>query len=49
MHDKIKKGERRGMIKFGSRVEVYLPHEVEIYVREGDKVKAGKTIIGKVK
>lgn len=49
MHDKIKKGERIGMIKFGSRVEVYLPDEVELYVREGDKVKAGKTIIGKVK
>ena len=49
MHDKIMKGERIGMIKFGSRVEVYLPNEVELYVREGDKVKAGKTIIGKVK
>jgi len=49
MHDKIKKGERIGMIKFGSRVEVYLPDEVELYVREGDKVKAGKTVIGKVK
>jgi len=49
LHDKIKKGERIGMIKFGSRVEVYLPQEVELYIREGDKVKAGKTIIGKVK
>lgn len=45
LHDKILQGERIGMIKFGSRVEMYLPHEVELYVREGDKVKAGKTVI----
>lgn len=49
LHDTIKQGERISMIKFGSRVEVYLPHEVELYVREGDKVKAGKTVIGKTK
>jgi len=49
LHDKIHQGERVGMIKFGSRVEVYLPQEVELYVREGDKVKAGETIIAKTK
>jgi phosphatidylserine decarboxylase len=49
LHDKIKKGERIGMIKFGSRVEVYLPHEIELCAREGDRVKAGNTIIGKVR
>jgi phosphatidylserine decarboxylase len=48
LYDKIQQGERVGMIKFGSRVEVYLPKEVELYVREGDKVKAGKTVIGKI-
>lgn len=49
LHDKTKQGERIGMIKFGSRVEVYLPQEVELYVREGDKVKAGKTVIAKAR
>jgi len=49
LYDKIQQGEKLGMIKFGSRVEVYLPQEVELYVREGDKVKAGETIIAKNK
>ena len=47
MHDDIKQGERIGMIKFGSRVEVYLPADINLSVKEGDKVKAGETIIGK--
>ncbi len=42
---KFKKGERYGMIKFGSRVDVYLPCECIIEVREGEKVKAGESII----
>ena len=47
MHDTIQQGERIGMIKFGSRVEVYLSQDVNLSVRKGDKVKAGETIIGK--
>ena len=47
--DKIKMGHRFGMIKFGSRVELLLPHSVEIKVKLGDKVKAGETIIGILK
>jgi phosphatidylserine decarboxylase len=34
------------MIKFGSRLDVYLPKDTEIKVRLGDKVKAGETVIG---
>ena len=49
LHDEVQQGERIGMIKFGSRVEVYLTKEVELCVKEGDKVKAGETIIGKIK
>lgn len=48
MHDEIQQGERIGMIKFGSRVEVYLPEDVKLSVKEGDRVKAGETIIGKI-
>lgn len=47
MRDDINQGERIGMIKFGSRVEVYLPADINLSVKEGDKVKAGETIIGK--
>ena len=42
-------GEKFGMIKFGSRVELLLPQSVEIKVQLGDKVKAGETIIGILK
>ncbi len=45
----LKKGEKFGMIKFGSRVELYLPPYVEIYVKERDRVYAGSTIIGRFK
>jgi len=40
------KGERFGLIKFGSRLEVFLPFDTTISVKVGDKVKAGETPIG---
>jgi phosphatidylserine decarboxylase len=43
----LARGERFGMICFGSRVDVYLPQEVEIQVKVGDRVKAGSSIIGR--
>lgn len=42
----IKKGERFGIICFGSRVDVYLPPDTVIKVRLNDKVKAGQTALG---
>ena len=42
---KFKKGERYGMIKFGSRVDVYLPEGCIIEVSVGNRVKAGESII----
>lgn len=47
--DKLRKGERFGMIKFGSRVDLYLPPCVEIAVKAGEKVLSGATIIGRFK
>jgi phosphatidylserine decarboxylase len=44
--DKIMAGQRFGMIKFGSRVELFLPEKVKILVKLGQKVKAGETVIG---
>lgn len=45
--DDLDKGEKFGMIKFGSRTELYLPLEVEVCVRVRDKVKAGSSVIGR--
>jgi phosphatidylserine decarboxylase len=44
--DVLRRGERYGMIKFGSRLDVYLPKDAEIKVKLGEKVKAGETVIG---
>ena len=46
--DEVQRGERFGMIRFGSRVEVYLPSSVHLDVSEGDKVKGGVSIIGDI-
>ncbi|KYK22150.1 hypothetical protein AYK24_08490 [Thermoplasmatales archaeon SG8-52-4] len=48
--DKMKKGEKIGIIKFGSRVDVYLPTKKlsKISVRVGDIVKAGETTIAEI-
>ncbi|MBN1382730.1 MAG: phosphatidylserine decarboxylase family protein [Deltaproteobacteria bacterium] len=42
----VKKGERFGLIRFGSRLEVFFPRDSRISVAVGDKVKAGESIIG---
>lgn len=44
----IKLGERVGYIKFGSRVDVILPPQVEVMVKKGQRTKGGVTILGKV-
>jgi phosphatidylserine decarboxylase len=45
---KVKKGERFGLIRFGSRVEVLLPLGSTSLVKIGDKVRAGETPIGEL-
>ncbi|MGZ3580687.1 MAG: phosphatidylserine decarboxylase family protein [Syntrophales bacterium] len=45
----VRKGERFGLIRFGSRVEVFLPPDAIISIRVGDKVRAGETPIGWLK
>lgn len=47
--DSLRKGERFGMIRFGSRVDLYLPPDTEIDVKVGQKVKAGLHVIGRLK
>jgi len=43
----LEKGERLGMICFGSRVDLYLPQEAQIMVKAGDRVKAGSSIVAR--
>jgi len=45
--DDLKKGDRFGMIRFGSRTEVYLPLTATVLVKVGDHVSAGSTIIAR--
>jgi phosphatidylserine decarboxylase len=44
-NDRISRGQRIGMIRFGSRVDVTLPRCYSFVVSQGQKVKAGKTTI----
>jgi phosphatidylserine decarboxylase len=43
--DNLRRGERFGMIKFSSRLDVYLPPEMDVRVRLNDRVRAGETIL----
>jgi phosphatidylserine decarboxylase len=47
--DTVRRGERFGMIMFGSRVDVFLPTGVEPRVARGDRVRAGVTVIAEVR
>ncbi|MCX8031358.1 MAG: phosphatidylserine decarboxylase family protein [Thermodesulfovibrionales bacterium] len=44
--DLVEKGQRFGIIKFSSRVDIYLPTNTQLKVVMGQKVKAGETILG---
>ena len=46
--DELKLGERFGMIKFSSRTDVLLPANVKVTVAEGDRVRGGVTVIGRI-
>jgi phosphatidylserine decarboxylase len=46
--DELKKGERFGMIRFGSRTELYLPLNAQVLVKVGDHVLGGSTIIARL-
>lgn len=46
--DDIKAGDRFGLIKYGSRLDLYLPLNSKIDINEKDNVLAGKTVIGRI-
>jgi len=45
--DAVAKGERFGLIKFGSRTDVFLGPEWELTVAEGDRVRGGSSILAR--
>ena len=47
--DKGKKGDQCGIIKFGSRIDMYLPLDADIKVKMGERVKACETVIAELK
>jgi len=44
--DSVRQGQRVGLIRFGSRADVYMPVDSKVSVKVGDKVRAGETIVG---
>src|SRR5205085_5446393 len=46
--DELQRGERFGMIRFGSRTEVYLPLSASVLVKAGDRVTGGLTVIARL-
>jgi phosphatidylserine decarboxylase len=44
--DEVQAGQRFGLIRFGSRVDVYMPQGSRVEVRPRQRVKAGATILG---
>jgi phosphatidylserine decarboxylase len=43
--DKVERGDRMGLIKFGSRVDVLMPADVDLRVSKGDRVVGGLTVL----
>ena len=46
--DELQRGERFGMIRFGSRTEIYLPLSARVLVKVGDRVKGGASVIAQL-
>jgi len=45
--DRVERGERIGLVRFGSRVDIWLPEGAEISVKVGDSVKGGSTVLAR--
>ncbi len=43
--DVVHQAERMGLIRFGSRVDIFLPVSAKVLVHQGDKTKAGQTVV----
>jgi phosphatidylserine decarboxylase len=46
--DRVSRGQRFGVMKFGSRIDLYVPVDARIVVKAGDRVVAGETVLAQV-
>ncbi len=46
--DRLSRGQRFGMIRFGSRLDLYLPMDAEVIVGPGHRVRAGETVVARL-
>jgi phosphatidylserine decarboxylase len=44
----VARGERIGLVRFGSRVDLWLPENAEITVKVGESVKGGSTVVARM-
>ncbi len=47
--DTVQRGDRIGLMKFGSRMDVFLPRETELLVRVGERVVGGETVLARLR
>lgn len=45
--DTVARGERVGLVRFGSRVDLWMPHDAELLVKVGQNVKGGSTVLAR--
>src|SRR5258708_12210362 len=45
--EKVARGERIGLVRFGSRVDMWVPQEADILVKLGENVKGGSTVLAR--
>jgi phosphatidylserine decarboxylase len=45
--EQVERGERIGLVRFGSRVDVWVPREAELLVKVGDRMKGGSSVIAR--
>jgi phosphatidylserine decarboxylase len=46
--DQLDAGQRIGLMKFGSRMDVFMPESTDVTVKAGDRVRAAQTVIGRL-
>jgi phosphatidylserine decarboxylase len=46
--DRVSRGDRIGLIRFGSRVDLFIPPEWEVTCQEGDKVRVGESVLARI-
>lgn len=47
--DRLRRGQRYGLIRFGSRTDLFLPADADVVARVGDRVRGGETILAYLK